>query len=315
MRRSLRIFLIVVILLGVFIIGFSCDELTSGSTKYTGDRIGLIHIEGVITAAHADMDPFMMSSPASSDTVVKQFDEAIKDTKVKAIVMRVNSPGGSAAASQEIYNAIRKFQATGRKVYVSMGDVAASGGYYVSAPADMIYADPATLTGSIGVIMSVLNYEGLFDKIGLDEVTIKSGKYKDIGNPNRAMTEEEKRILQNILTEVHKQFKQAVADGRKMKPEQVEKLATGEIWTGSQAKEIGLIDEIGGFKDVLDKAAQDSGLNVKDYVVSPLGEGSILDQILEGFKVKVNPVIQVNGPTSTPSGLFFNPMLYKMTMM
>lgn len=316
MNRTARILILMGLITGMFIAGFSCNDLTSGKLDYKGERIGLIHIEGIITGSHARPDPFLMASGTSSETVIKQLDEATKDKNVKAVVIRVNSPGGSAAASQEIFDAIKRFrERTNRKVYISMGDVAASGGYYVAAPADVIYADPATLTGSIGVIMNLINYEGLFEKIGLDEITLKSGEYKDIGSPIRTMTPAEKRILENILDDVHEQFKEAIMDGRGMSGDEIEKVATGEIWTGNQAKSIGLVDELGGLKDTLDRAAADSGLNVEDYVVSPLGEGSIFDQLFRGLQMGINPVIHINDPSPIPTGLFFNPLLHKLIMM
>lgn len=305
--------LIVIITLAVFI-GISCNDFTSAGIPYSGERVGLIHISGVITAEQSEMNPFMPTGGTSSETVVQQIDEAIKDDNIKAVVMRVNSPGGSAAASQEIFTAIQRYRQSGKKIIVSMGDVAASGGYFVAAPADIIYANPATLTGSIGVIMQLLNYEGLFDLIGLDEVTLKAGKYKDIGSPNRPMTPEEKKILQNILDEVHEQFKEAVMEGRGMTKNDVDKIATGEIWSGRQAKDLGLVDELGGLKDALDRAATEGGLNVDDYVVSPLGEGSIFDELLRGFEMKFAPSFPQTDLRTMATSLYMNHLLMRMSM-
>jgi protease-4 len=315
MRNILAIIGLIAIISAAAFCVASCTDFSSTNIAYSGERIGLIHINGIITTEKNEMNAFMPSGGSDSETVVQQLDEARKDPNVKAVVIRVNSPGGSAAGSQEIFQAINRFKGTGRKVIVSMGDVAASGGYYVAAPADIIYANAATLTGSIGVIMQIMNYEGLFDKIGLDDVTLKAGKYKDIGNPNRPMTEEEKAILQNILTEVHSQFKQAVMEGRKMTQAEVDQLATGEIWSGRQAKDKKLVDEVGSFKDALDRAAKEGGLNVDDYVVSPLGEGSIFDEIMKGFKMTFSPTIQIGGmPSNTSIGLYTDATLLRMTM-
>ncbi|MFH1515711.1 MAG: signal peptide peptidase SppA [bacterium] len=302
-----------IISLAVFV-GMSCDELPTGGMKYSGERIGLIHVDGIITAQKSEMSPFMSTGGVSSETIVEQLDEARKDSNIKAVVIRVNSPGGSAAASQEIFNAIQSYRKSGKKLIVSMGDLAASGGYYVSAPADAIYANPGTLVGSIGVIMQLLNYEGLFEKIGLDEVTFKAGKYKDIGSPMREITPQEKEILQNILNEVHKQFKEAVMEGRGMTADEIDKLATGEIWSGRQAKEVGLVDELGGLKDALDRAATEGNLNVDDYVVSPLGEGTILDEILKGFEMRSAPVLPITNTETLASSLFLNQMLMQSVM-
>lgn len=305
--------LVAIISLAVFF-GMSCDELTTGGMPYTGERIGLIHIDGVITGQKSEINPFMTTGGTSSETVVEQLEEARKDSNIKAVVIRVNSPGGSAAASQEIFNAIKKYRESGKKVIISMGDLAASGGYYVSAPADAIYANPGTLVGSIGVIMQLMNYEGLFEMIGLDEVTIKSGKYKDIGNPMREITPQEKKILQNILDEVHKQFKEAVMEGRGMTAQEVDKIATGEIWSGRQAKDVGLVDELGGLKDALDRAATEGNLNVNDYIVSPLGEGTIFDEILKGFEMRSAPVLPITNTETLASSLFLNQMLMQSVM-
>ena len=314
MKNFLSFFgLVAIISLAVFA-GMSCDELPSGGMSYTGERIGLIHIDGIITGQKGEMNPFMNSGGASSETIVEQLEEAGKDSNIKAIVIRVNSPGGSAAASQEIFSAIQDYRQSGKKVIISMGDLAASGGYYVSAPADAIYANPGTLVGSIGVIMQLMNYEGLFEMIGLDEVTLKAGKYKDIGSPTRDMTPEEKKILQNILDEVHQQFKEAVMEGRGMTAQEVEKIATGEIWSGRQAKEIGLVDELGGLKDALDRAATEGNLNVDDYVVSPLGEGTIFDEIMKGFEMRSAPLLPITNTGTLASNLFLNQMLLQSVM-
>lgn len=315
MRNTLAIIGLIAIVAAITFFVASCTDFSSTNIAYSGERIGLIHINGVITTEKNEMNAFMPTGGTDSETVVQQLDEARKDNNIKAVVIRVNSPGGSAAASQEIFQAITRFKTTGRKVIVSMGDVAASGGYYVSAPADIIYANAASLTGSIGVIMQIMNYEGLFEKIGLDDVTLKAGKYKDIGNPMRPMTDEEKAILQNILTEVHTQFKEAVMEGRGMTQDEVNKIATGEIWSGRQAKEKKLVDEVGSFKDALDRAAKEGGLDVEDYVVSPLGEGSIFDEIMKGFQMKFSPTIQIGGmPSNTSTGLYTDPTLLRMTM-
>lgn len=314
MKNFLSVVGLIGLLTAAVFIGISCNDFTSAGIPYTGDRIGLIHINGVITAEQGEMNPFMSTGGTSSETIVKQIEEAIKDDNIKAVVMRVNSPGGSAAASQEIFDAVQRYQKSGKKMIVSMGDVAASGGYFVAAPADIIYANPATLTGSIGVIMQLLNYEGLFDLVGLDQVTIKSGKYKDIGSPNRPMTPAEKKILQNILDEVHDQFKEAVMEGRGMSKADVDNIATGEIWSGRQAKEIGLVDELGGLKDALDHAATDCGLDVNDYVVSPLGEGSIFDELLRGFEMKFAPQFPQTDLRTMATSLYMNHLLMSMSM-
>lgn len=236
-----------------------------------GDRIGVIYISGVIHSGRS-AGGFFGEDTAGSDSLVRLIEKAGRDDGIRAIVVRVNSPGGSAAASQEIFNALKRAREKSDKlIVVSMGDVAASGGYYISAAADVIYANPATLTGSIGVIMSLLNYQGLFDKLGLSEKTIKSVEHKDIGSPYREMTEQERMILQKAVDSIHVQFLKAVAEGRKMKLQDVAKIADGSIYTGEQALEIKLVDRLGGMQDAIEYAAKKTGLGLPpkiDYLQS-----------------------------------------------
>jgi protease-4 len=216
----------------------------------------------------------------SSPQLCKDLYEIAADDTVKAVVLRVNSPGGSAAGSDEIYRAIRYVQSKKKVVVVSMGDVAASGGYYISAPADYIFANGATLTGSIGVIFQLMNFEGLAKKVGVDDVTLHAGKYKDIGNPFRPMKPEEKDILTALLTDVHDQFIKAVADGRskKMSEAKVREIATGQIWTGHTAVAVGLVDEVGGLRAAEEKAKSLAGLDPGTEVVK-YGGGGFFDSL------------------------------------
>ena len=178
---------------------------------------------------------------------------AIKDNDtVKGIILRVNSPGGGVVESAEIHNKLMQIKKETKKpIYVSMGSQAASGGYYISTPADKIFASPETMTGSLGVIMQSYNFEGLAEKYGIDMVTIKSGKYKDLMNPFREVTEDEKEILQSMVTSSYDQFVKVIAEGRSMPEDEVRKIADGRIYDGRQAKEINLIDELGYLEDVI----------------------------------------------------------------
>ncbi len=189
--------------------------------------------------------------------------EQLADTKgVKAIVLDINSPGGSVGAVQEIYTRILRVKKKHNNLpFVALfGDVAASGGYYIASACDKIVAHPGTLTGSIGVIFSVSNMEGLFAKVGYKSDPIKSGKHKDIGSPSRPMTPEERQILQTLIDDAYGQFVQAVADGRKMTVEQVKPLADGRIYSGHQAKELGLVDQLGDSVDAAKLAAEMGGI-------------------------------------------------------
>lgn len=188
--------------------------------------------------------------------------EQLADTKgVKAIVLDINSPGGSVGAVQEIYMRIQRVKKEKKIPFVALfGDVSASGGYYLGAACDKIVAHPGTITGSIGVIFNVANMEGLFAKVGYKQDPIKSGKHKDIGSPARPMTPEEKLILQTLIDDAYGQFVKAVADGRKMTVEQVKPLADGRIYSGNQAKELGLVDVLGDSLDATKLAAELGGI-------------------------------------------------------
>ncbi len=175
-------------------------------------------------------------------------------------MLRVNSPGGTVAASQEILSEVKKAKKAGKKVVVSMADLCASGGYYVSTHADRIYADPGTLTGSIGVYIGGINATGLAKKIGIRVEVIKSGAFKDILSPWRDMTDEERNLLQEAVTDVYDQFVAEVATGRNMPEDKVRPLADGRIFTGKKAKEVGLVDEMGGLHEAILGAAKMAGI-------------------------------------------------------
>ena len=207
-----------------------------------GARIGIVEAKGTIgEAAPAGID---------SDKIVKLLKKYEKDDDIKAIVLRVDSPGGAVAPSQEIYDAVKRIKAR-KKVVVSMGGMAASGGYYISAPADRIFAEPGTLTGSIGVIFLHFNVRGLLEWAKVEETTLKSGKYKDTLSPFRPIQETDREEIQSISDDVYSQFVQAVAQGRGMPEARVREIAEGRIYTGKRAKELKLVDELGGFDDAI----------------------------------------------------------------
>ena len=221
------------------------------------------------------------SNGAASTRIIQALRQATKD-KVKGILLTVDSPGGSAGASQEVYDEVRRIKEQQHiPVVCSMGDIAASGGYYIAAAADEIVANRATLTGSIGVIMYMFNAKGLFDKIGIAPEVIKTGPFKDIGSPYRAMTPPERELLQNLINNTYEQFLGDVAKGRKMTVEQVKALAGGQIYTGEQAQKLKLVDTLGSRTDairILGRRAHISGEpKVKNY--SHTGWSSWLDEI------------------------------------
>jgi protease-4 len=219
------------------------------------DRIALIRVEGVIL---------------DSQTTVGELKRFSENPSVKAIVIRIDSPGGGVVPSQEIYDAVKRVRSKNNKaVIASMGSVAASGGYYIAAATDRIVANPGTLTGSIGVIMETANVEGLLQKIGVEGVVIKSGKYKDVGSPLRKMSADERSLLQAVMDDVHKQFIEAVAEGRSLEPRAAQALADGRIFTGRQAKEAKLVDELGDLEDAIQLAADVVGIEGEPKVIEP----------------------------------------------
>jgi protease-4 len=199
---------------------------------------------------------------------MEQIKKYRKDNRVKAIILRIESPGGGTAASQEIYREVQRTVAK-KRVVASMGNVAASGGYYVALAADRIVANPATLTGSIGVIMEVSNIKELLQKIGVSREAVKSGPFKDIGSPVREMKPEERRLLEEVIQNVHQQFIEVVSKGRRLSREQVEKIADGRIFTGQQAKALGLVDELGSFEDAVELTKKMVGLSGEVKLIFP----------------------------------------------
>lgn len=218
-----------------------------------GEAVGLVEVKGVIV---------------DGQETIRQLREMKKDERVKAVVLRVESPGGVVGPSQEIYAEVKKL-AKEKKVVVSMGSVAASGGYYVAAPATMIFANPGTMTGSIGVLMKFSNVEGLMDKVGMKAFTIKSGQFKDAGSPVRPMSPEERALLQGIIDNTHAQFVAAVAEGRKLPVEEVRRIADGRILTGEQALSLKLIDKLGTQQDAVEEAGRLAGIEGEPEIIRP----------------------------------------------
>jgi protease-4 len=223
------------------------EKTISGSGT---DKVIQLFVEGVIAEERS------FGSSFDAESFMFQLDQVLEDDNVKAVVIRVNSPGGGVVASDDIHQKILEVKAAGKPVVVSMGTMAASGGYYIAAPADRIFANSGTLTGSLGVIFSLPNYQGAAEWIGYKEMTIQSGDMKDIGNPLREMKNEEKEVLQAIVDESYEQFVDVIAAGRNLPREQVYELADGRLYTGKQAEKSGLIDEIGSLEDATEYALQ-----------------------------------------------------------
>jgi protease-4 len=260
-------FVLFLVISGVF---FLSPRGSSSASKSGGlfdsGAVGIVEIEGVI------MD---------SKKAVKRIEKFEEDSSVKAVVIRLNSPGGAVGPSQEIYEAVKKL-AEKKPVVASMGAVAASGAFYISAGAKKVYANPGTLTGSIGVIMDFVNLEKLYEWARIKRYAIKTGKFKAAGAEYKEMTPEERELLETMLFDVLSQFKKAVADGRKLPMEEVTQVADGRIMSGAQAKRLKLIDEIGTLQDAINEAGAQGGLKGKPRVIYPeSGKRRILQMLLD----------------------------------
>lgn len=236
---------------------FALAALLGGGDLAAGPAVAVVQVEGVILSGEPPVDPFGTTSGAYSGLIVDHLKQAEADPSVKAVVLRVDSPGGGVVGSDEIH---QQMLAMTKPVVVSMGDLAASGGYYVAAPADEIFANPNTLTGSIGVISQFIHFGQLLEEYGVDVTTIKSGKFKDEGSPFRAMSEEEIAIWQSIINDAYEDFVQIVVDGREMPLSEVKELADGRVYTGEQALELGLVDQLGNLPDAIQRAAELGGI-------------------------------------------------------
>jgi protease-4 len=252
---------IILILLLFVLLGLSAGIALFQKEMPIGEKVAVVRVEGPIL---------------DSKNTIEELKDYMTNQSVKAIILRVDSPGGAVAPSQEIYEEVRKAAAK-KKVVVSMGSVAASGGYYISAPASRIVANPGTLTGSIGVIMEIPNLEGLLNKVGVKTEVIKSGEHKDMASVFRGIGKEERAILQDVLDDVHEQFIDAVAEGRKMVPEKVRKIADGRVFTGRQAVKAGLVDELGNLEDAIKTAAKLAGISGEPGVIDKKEKTSITD--------------------------------------
>ncbi len=223
-----------------------------------GDKIGVLEVEGAITDARR---------------LVQQIDDFRDESNIKAIVVRINSPGGGVGPSQEIYAELKQLAAQ-KPVIISMGSVAASGGYYIAVAGERIFANPGTITGSIGVIMSFPNYQELMGKVGVHTEVVKSGRFKDIGSSTRPFSTAERELLQGMIDDVHQQFVEAVSEGRNIPIDRLQPFVDGRIFSGRQAKDAGLVDELGSFTDSIKYAAKVAGLGDDPDLVYPEQEST-----------------------------------------
>jgi len=220
-------------------------------------QVAVVNVFGAIAAASGEGG--LLGGGQSAESIIEQLRRATEDEQVAAIVLRINSPGGSAAASQEIYEQVVR-SARSKPVYASLADVAASGGYYIAAGADQIYANPASITGSIGVIFMQADLSGLLGRLGVKTAVIKSGKFKDMGSFARSLSPEERALVQGLINDTYEQFLEAVAKGRKLPVARVRQLADGRIYSGRQALKVKLVDKIGGLQDTVEAVAREAGI-------------------------------------------------------
>jgi protease IV len=266
---------------GLFVIGIGGFSRGEGGPALFGPRVAIVELEGVIIEV---------------DDVVRELKGHRENPSVRAVVVRINSPGGVVAPTQELHDAVLRLRQAGKPVVASLGSVAASGGYYVAVACDQIYANPGTLTGSIGVIMQLANFEQLLKKVGVDYVVVKAGQFKDIGNVSRSMTPDERRVMQALLDDVHGQFIGAVATGRKLPREDVVRFADGRVFSGTQAKELRMVDALGGLEEAVLAAAKLAGIPAPPNVIQPRRRFSIMELLRSQFE-------------GTPAGAFLRPTL------
>ncbi|OPX84384.1 MAG: putative signal peptide peptidase SppA [Pelotomaculum sp. PtaB.Bin104] len=242
-------------------------------------EIGVIYVEGVIASRGGNSG--MIGGSVSAEEIAATLRKTAANPQIKALVIRLNSPGGTPAAAQEISMEIERLRQSGKKVVASMGDTATSGAYWVAAGADQIVANPGTLTGSIGVIMQTTNLQELYDKLGINTETFKSGSHKDMGSASRPVTPEERAIFQSMIDDIYGQFIDVVANGRHKDPAEIRSLADGRVFTGRQALELGLVDRLGDFHDAVLLAGELAGIP-GEPVVTEIGPKNIWRDLLGG---------------------------------
>lgn len=291
-KRGLLAGLLLLVALSVLFVAmvsfFPSGGRFGGDVAFGRDKIGVVEIFG----------PIMQS-----DDVVAQIQKFAEDGSIKAIILRIDSPGGAVAPSQEIYDAAVKARRS-KKVVASMATLAASGGYYIAVGADKIFANPGTITGSIGVIMGFVDLRDLMKKVGVEANVVKSGEFKDIGANDRPFTAADRKVLQSVIDDVYAQFVSAVAKGRGLGEEKVRTLADGRIYSGHQAKELGLVDKLGGFDDAVEYTAKLAGIKGKPFLVKEKPKFGFIKEIL-GEKLSNNFDWFANEATIHKPGIYY----------
>lgn len=287
MRGIFLAIVILFLLIFTFLAGIGSGLLISGGTSFSsGDKVAVLRVEDVILDSQIYLD---------------SIDAIAKDDDIKALVVRIDSPGGSVGPSQEIYSELKEL---GKElpIVASIGGVGASGGYYIACAAEKIYANPGSITGSIGVIAQFASYEKLLAWAKIDVEVIKSGKYKDVGSSFREMSEADKQYIQDLIDNVYSQFKLVVANARNLDTKQIDKVADGKIYTGEQALNLKLIDELGTINDAIKMAGKLGGIEGEPEVISLPKKRSRLMDLLNS---KIDTNILTSVPTKSRFGLFY----------
>ncbi|MCK8825412.1 signal peptide peptidase SppA [Fuchsiella alkaliacetigena] len=275
----LSLVLILISLLGIIIFKLLSKKLKSGS------EIAVLDISGVMESGSRKS---LLTKQCGVESILKEIKKLKEKDQVEAILLKINSPGGSAVAADNIYRQLQDFKLeTAKPVVASMQDVAASGGYYVAMAADQVFANHSTLTGSIGVIMQLANLKGLFEKAGIKQETFKSGRFKDIGNAGREMTKEERELLNYMVQDVYEPFVKVVAQGRSLSEEEVRTIADGRLYTGNQALQADLVDQLGTFEEAIEYLKELEEVSDKAQVVE-YGVPKLRDKLSSLLAAKLN---------------------------
>jgi len=296
----LGLFVLFVMSGGCFFLGIVTGSISTLSGKpsvisSTGNAIYEIRLEGTISASSTA--GLLGGAAITPEYVINQLIEAERNSNVRAILLRINSGGGSAAASQEIFEELKKVE---KPVVVSISDICASGAYYIACAADKIVANRSSSVGSIGVIMQITNLEELYKKLGIEYTTIKQGKYKDVGSSDREMTAEEEQLLRDQTFKVYEQFIKDVSDCRKIPVKKVRDIATGWVYLGTEALSLGLIDSIGTYKDAEKLAAQLGGIKGEPVIIGSQ-QNTLMDQLLGYYFSQVmNKIINLKAIQQYP---------------
>jgi protease IV len=286
-----------VAVLGLFLLALVSLRSPEGGGPAFGPQVAIVELDGVIVDV---------------DDLVRDLRRHRENPNVRAVVLRINSPGGVVGPTQELYDAVKRVRQASKPVVASLGSVAASGGYYVAVAADQIYANPGTITGSIGVVMQMANVESLMKKVGVDWVVVKAGRFKDVGNFARPMTPDERRVIQSLLDDVHGQFIRAVAEGRKLQPAEVAQFADGRVFSGAQARALHMVDSLGGLEDAVNRAATMAGLPVPPRVLTPHRRMSVFDLLRSQVGLLIRERFGPAGPMLVPGFPTVKTPLYLM---